>query len=146
MTGFRKLLFAILVCTRAGASNAFAADGTWYCSVNFDPKPLTYKFVQTGSELVDLKLWPNDMREQRLQKGLPMEESIKYRIVEDTDIGLAAIHAETFIFNDKMENEKKPTVYVAIIMIDKVSGDFRQKVLTTSENVYDIHGRCQEGK
>jgi hypothetical protein len=65
--------------------------------------------------------------------------------VEDTDIGLVAIHAKT-----DMEG-KKPEVYVvnyvAVIMINKVSGDFRQRSFTTIEEVgYDIHGSCQAGK
>jgi hypothetical protein len=141
-----KLLLAILVCTCAGSFNAVASDRTWYCSVNFDPKPLAYKYVQTGSELFELRSWPNELRQERLQKGLPMEERIKYSIVEDTDIGLAATRAETFIWNDRMANEKKPAVYVEIIMIDKGSGDFRRKALTTSEDVYDSHGSCQAGK
>jgi hypothetical protein len=128
-----KLLSTILVCTCAGSVNAVAADTTWYCSavLKNEPKPTSFKFVQTGNELVDLQLSAN--------------ESTKYRIVEDTDIGLVAIHAKTDM------KGKKPEVYVvnyvAVIMINKVSGDFRQRSFTTIEEVgYDIHGSCQAGK
>jgi hypothetical protein len=45
-----------------------------------------------------------------------------------------------------MEFGRKPNVFVEIIMINKVSGDFRRKALTTTEDVYDSHGGCQAGK
>jgi hypothetical protein len=77
-------------------------------------------------------------------EGKP-NESTKYRIVEDTDIGLVAIHAKA-----DMEG-KKPEVYVVnyvvVIMINKVSGDFRQRSFTTIEEAgYDIRGSCQAGE
>ena len=139
-----KLVFAILVYACAGSVNAVAADTTWYCSVVLknEPKPTSFKFVQTGNELVDLQLSDNAFWSKYEGKT---NESTKYRIVEDTDIGLVAIHAKT-----DMEG-KKPEVYVvnyvAVIMINKVSGDFRQRSFTTIEEVgYDIHGSCQAGK
>ena len=79
--------------------------------------------MQTDGDLVDLQLSENKFEGKT-------NESTKYKIVEDMDIGLVAIHAKT-----DMEG-KKPEVYVvnyvAVIMINKVSGDFRQRMFLFS--------------
>ena len=138
MTAGRRWGMMAALFVLSAPFNAVAADRTWYCSavLNNEPKPTAFKFAQTDGELVDLQLSENKFEGKT-------NESTKYKIVED--IGLVAIHAKT-----DMEG-KKPEVYVvnyvAVIMINKVSGDFRQRSFTTIEEVgYDIHGSCQAGK
>jgi hypothetical protein len=74
-----------------------------------------------------------------------IQDNTKYRIVEDTKIGLVAIYATSYVANDT----KKPEVYVETIMINKSSGEFRQTMVTAEDNKkadMNYRGTCQAGK
>jgi hypothetical protein len=142
MTGFRKLLFAILVYACAGSFNAFAADTIWYCSTIFEraKEPTILKFeVKDGSlfALTHMQHIENFLAkyEGRSQEIIPKE----YKIAEDTDKSLIAIYNYPY--------EEKDHTSIDLVLIDKESGKLRQSLIfITGKDDSNIEGTCQKGK
>ena len=62
--------------------------------------------------------------------------------MEDTDIGLVAVHAGTYVNS----LDKKATVEAEIILIKKVSGEFLQMGIETKGSYSEYSGTCQVEK
>jgi hypothetical protein len=139
-----KKVIVILVSVCFGSAQAMAADTTWFCSALMDKKdtkPTAFKFVTKGGELIDMNLFENALW-KRWEGQQAEQRTDRYKIVEDTDIGLVAIRSEMYVD----EQNKKPTVYVSVISINKSSGEFAQRSMTTSELSMNYEGTCQVGK
>jgi hypothetical protein len=122
---FKKIIW-IFVGVCFCSAQALAADTTWFCSALIskpDTKPTAFKFEVKGGELFDLNVWQNAWMKKW---GIYEKEDVtKYKIVEDTDIGLVAAHGET--------SKKNNSTWSWIVLIDKVSGNFRQIGMPTKK-------------
>jgi hypothetical protein len=119
------------------------ADATWYCSALLekgDTKPAALKFQVKGGELIDLSgVLPNDYI-GKLAGGV--KELTRYKITLDTDMGLVASNSMAYV--DSLD--KKATVFVDTILINKVSGEFIEMAISTEGPYIDYRGTCQLGK
>jgi hypothetical protein len=84
--------------------------------------------------LIDFELWLDKLP----PFGEPKTHELKYKIVEDTDIGLVAVHTQTWV------EGKQSNVYAEVVLINKVSNDFRQIGFTekTNERLRVFAGTC----
>jgi hypothetical protein len=139
-----KTIIGIVVGVCFGSAQAIAAaETTWFCSAlmnKTDTKPTAFKFQIKGGELIDFNLWENAF--EKKWENQQVEKHVTYKLVEDTVIGLVAMNSETH------EENRKAEVYVQVILINKVSGDFRQIGFTTnkSEELFDHDGTCSASK
>jgi hypothetical protein len=141
MGAMLKKIIGIIVGVCFCSAQALAADTTWFCSALLekgDTKPAAFKFEVKGGQLIDLSKLPNDYL--RILGGGEAEPT-RYKIVEDTDIGLVAVHSTTYVGSDK-----KATVEAEIILIKKVSGEFLQMGIETKGSYSEYSGTCQVGK
>lgn len=136
----RGIIFGIFAsawfCSAQGT--ALAADVTWFCSAltsKTDKKPTAFKFEIRGGELVDLHVWPDAFfkKWELQQTDVP---PTKYKILKDTDKDLVAVHSYQF--------DKESGTSAIVILIDKVSNEFRQTAISTktSEPSLNFEGSC----
>jgi hypothetical protein len=105
---------------------AAASDATWFCSaliIKSAKKPTPFKFQVRGSELIDFKVEENAFYKKWELRD--RDETMTYRIVEDTPKSLVAVHAYPF--------DKESGSSAVMILIDKASNEFRQIVVSTKE-------------
>jgi hypothetical protein len=148
-----KTISGIVVSVCLASNHAMASDATWFCSgvSKYGGKPWLYKYVVKGRELIDLEVeWnrlldePGPDQPKGTDRGqLTIENAdatTRYEIVEDSNIGLIAVHPIT-----DTKNPSHPTVIARVIVINKTSGVLVTGYLTTDNSSYD-EGTCQVGK
>jgi hypothetical protein len=120
---------------------SMASDATWFCSaiIGTGVKPWTFKYVVKGRELIDFEVEIN-----RLITGRPSDKStevepltIKYTILEDTNIRLVAVHTD--------EKNDPNNVTVRVILINKASSELTL-VDIGPKQTSTYKGTCQVGK
>jgi hypothetical protein len=148
----KMLVGVVVVGISLVPTQSIATDATWYCS---NSKLDKFKFIVHGNELTDMKVWENETLEAVGSAGGGRsgwtEPPEKYQIVDETDVGLAAVHSESSMETDQNRPNAKPnpTVYVEVIALNKKSGTFRRRYFATSRKKsedLDEEGTCQLGK
>lgn len=138
----RAMFIAFLgILVGSGQVMAEPSDATWFCSAllnKSDKKPSAFKFKVQGADLIDLQVWQNAQIKKWELKD-PKEET-RFKIVEDTPNSLVAVHV--------YELDKESGASAIVVLIDKVSNEFRQTIISTksSEPVINYEGTCSPGK
>jgi hypothetical protein len=113
------------------------SSATWYCSALLGKsakKPSAFKFKMQGTELIDFEVSLNAFfKKWELKEG---HEETRYKIVEDTPDALIAVHYYGI--------DKESGVSAVIVLIDKVSNEFRQIFIATKSPEPEINyeGTC----
>ena len=136
----RKIFGIIIVGICFASTPAMATDATWFCSAllhKTDKQPTAFKFEVRGDQLIDYNVWQNTLFKRWEGPGNERPPT-KFKIVQDTDKGLVAT---------AFEFDKDSGMSVSMVLIDKVSNEFRQTIVTTKEPEPTINfaGTCQVG-
>jgi len=137
-------VIGIVVAVCVGSTQAIATDKTYFCSAlleTSDKKPTPFKFQVKNGELIDFRLWENSYQDPFLKEEDRDKQIQAYKVVEDTEIGLVAVHSETY-YSTGYQDKGKAKVWFEVVLINKVLGDFRQIFFTTEKIADDYQGTC----
>ena len=135
----QRTMFITFLGILVGSGQVMAepSGATWFCSALLSKsakKPSAFKFIVQGAELIDFNVWQNAMLKKWELKD-PKEET-RYKIVEDTPKSLVAVHS--------YDVDKESGASAIVVLIDKVSNEFRQIIIETKspEPVINYEGTC----
>lgn len=145
-----KILLGIAVGICITSGQATAADATWYCSAVIDKsssKPVAFKYVVKGSQLIDQDVWANKLMDDvssydppGVKKGEPITKTFK--VLENSSVALVAVNSMTTLDYET----KTSRITVETVLIDKKTGNFTLGETSTKPEATYYQGECQAGK